>query len=101
MQSKFRVFIRSASGDYGDNAIGYVKIKRIESVCTVHAKITPQTSVNNSPYDVSVDVDEKMKIISNATCTCQASAGNFVNVFVMKLFLFIITLKVPVSITQH
>lgn len=79
---------RSASADYGDTAIGYVKLKRVNLMCTVKASITPQTSVNNSPYAVSVDVNEGDRSVSNASCTCQASAGDFIFTFSMSALTF-------------
>ncbi|KAJ6639439.1 hypothetical protein Bhyg_12184 [Pseudolycoriella hygida] len=67
---------RSASAEYGDAAIGYVRIKRSKVNCIVDARITPETSVNNTPYFVSVTVDEVNKDVTSASCNCQASMIN-------------------------
>lgn len=66
---------RSASAQYGDNAIGYVSIKRNGVMCTVEARITPQTSVNRTPYLVSVSINESDNSIAAPSCNCQASMG--------------------------
>lgn len=53
-------------------------MKKDVLVYTVSAKITPQTSVNNRPYNVVASVKEDDLSISSASCDCQASAGSFI-----------------------
>ncbi|KAJ6642920.1 hypothetical protein Bhyg_07876, partial [Pseudolycoriella hygida] len=67
---------KDSSAECGDAAIGYVRIKRSKVNCIVDARITPETSVNNTPYFVSVTVDEVNKDVTSASCNCQASMIN-------------------------
>ena len=38
-------FLRSSRESYGDNAVGYVQVKRNGNVCTVKASVTPEHNV--------------------------------------------------------
>lgn len=55
--------------------MGYVETKKDGPICKVLARLTPQTSVNNTPYHVSVSINEESKSILGATCNCQAPSG--------------------------
>lgn len=66
---------RSSKAEYGDIAIGYVRLNRSLMQCVVEARVTPETSVNNVPYVTSVIVNELGKEVSSASCNCQAGMG--------------------------
>lgn len=78
---------RSAHENYGDNAIGYVKLKRTDSTCVVEARLTPETSVNKTPYTLCLTVNETSNQIVGVTCNCQASLGDYYfYIFVRRYF---------------
>ncbi|CAG9823915.1 unnamed protein product [Phaedon cochleariae] len=65
---------RATRSSYGDNAIGYVQLKRESHKCTVKARITPEHREHGKMYAVSVVVDEnENKILSNYCEDCAAS----------------------------
>jgi hypothetical protein len=66
----------SGRKEYGDEAIGYVAIKRKNNICVVKAKITPEHSISKPPYKISCVIDEKNERIKSAKCEdCAASEG--------------------------
>ncbi|XP_071576230.1 uncharacterized protein [Temnothorax nylanderi] len=66
----------SSRQNYGDSAIGYVCVKRENSICTVKAKVCPEHRVRNKAYSVIVIVDEENESIINVECQdCAASSG--------------------------
>lgn len=71
------------------HAIGYVKVNRSSLNCIVEARVTPETSVNNTPYVVSVTIDEITKDITASFCNCQASMGKQTVKVCHCLFLYI------------
>ncbi|KAJ8958354.1 hypothetical protein NQ314_006415 [Rhamnusium bicolor] len=61
---------------YGDKAIGYVQLKRVNHICTVKAKVTPEYKIHNKYYNVIIEVDEAEEIILSCKCLdCAASEG--------------------------
>lgn len=76
--------------DYGDNAIGFVEVKREGSTCIVQSKVCPEHKVRNTGYTVVCKVDEDADVIAEMTCQdCAASAGKNTLYFFMgdfKLF---------------
>ncbi|XP_047529697.1 uncharacterized protein LOC125065885 [Vanessa atalanta] len=67
---------RSARDSYGDDAIGYVQVKRVGDVCTVKCRITPEHRVRTTPYHCSLECNEKDGEVLNVTCEdCAASRG--------------------------
>ncbi|KAG8179957.1 hypothetical protein JTE90_015406 [Oedothorax gibbosus] len=67
---------RSGRESYGDQAIGYVQLKREGNLCTVMARITPEHKVRNKPYSVTLTVDENTSEILSVECKdCTASLG--------------------------
>ncbi|XP_047541297.1 uncharacterized protein LOC125074114 [Vanessa atalanta] len=67
---------RSARDSYGDDAIGYVQVKRVGDVCTVKCRITPEHRVRTIPYHCSLECNEKDEEVLNVTCEdCAASRG--------------------------
>lgn len=68
---------RGARKEYGDDAVGYVQLKRTGNICTVKGKITPEHRVHNKPYNVTVQIDENEEKIMSSEChDCTASHGN-------------------------
>ncbi|XP_045493660.1 uncharacterized protein LOC123697005 [Colias croceus] len=66
----------AARESYGDDAIGYVQLRRESDLCTVKCKICPEHKVKASSYKVVMIVDEKKNEIISCQCTdCAASAG--------------------------
>ncbi|GLV37568.1 uncharacterized protein CBL_20380 [Carabus blaptoides fortunei] len=67
---------RASREEYGDNAIGYVQVKRDVEKCIVKGKITPEHNVTRKGYAVEIQVDEKNAAIEHVTCgDCAASEG--------------------------
>lgn len=67
---------RSSRESYGDDAVGYVQIKRDLNVCTVKCRVCPEHKVRSKPYAVTVIVDEKNGAVISSKChDCAASAG--------------------------
>ncbi|KAK4877439.1 hypothetical protein RN001_009945 [Aquatica leii] len=54
---------KSAREGYGDDAIGYVQVKRTGDTCTVKCRITPEHRVRSKPYHCSLECDEKEREI--------------------------------------
>lgn len=72
------IYYRSMREDYGDNAVGYVEVKREGSTCIVQSKICPEHKVRSAGYTVICKVDEDANEISELTCQdCAASAGKY------------------------
>ncbi|KAF5281934.1 hypothetical protein FQR65_LT14460 [Abscondita terminalis] len=66
----------SGRSSYGDNAIGYVQLKRQNFMCIVEGKICPEHKVRKQNYEVSLTINEKEQTIVNGTCNgCAASLG--------------------------
>lgn len=56
--------------------MGYVSVKITEQAVTVKGKVTPEHKTTQTPYEVSVDVNNVSKSITNAACTgCKAQNG--------------------------
>lgn len=61
---------------YGDDAIGWVQLKRGKGCCTVKGRIVPEHKVRDKAYHVEVVFDEKNSKIKKAQCQdCSASSG--------------------------
>lgn len=70
-----RIF-RSARDNYGDNAIGYVQVKREDNICTVKGRITPEHNVRKKPYAVVVTCEEAEEVVLSVQCEdCAAALG--------------------------
>ncbi|XP_037294959.1 uncharacterized protein LOC119189459 [Manduca sexta] len=66
----------SSRQSYGDDAIGYVQLKRDATLCTVKCKICPEHKVRCPSYSVSLVVEEKEGIVISVQChNCPASQG--------------------------
>lgn len=67
---------KSCRESYGDNAIGYVQVKRNLKVVNVVAKITPEHKLHDTPYSVEAQVDESKMCLNFVACHgCVASQG--------------------------
>ncbi|GBM95521.1 hypothetical protein AVEN_161419-1 [Araneus ventricosus] len=67
---------RSGRESYGDNAVGYVQVRRDGNLCTVKAKVTPEHSLRKKAYDVTLLCNEVEEEILSVTCdSCAASLG--------------------------
>lgn len=67
---------RSERESYGDNAMGYVQVKREGDICTVKARITPEHSVRKKAYHVTLTCNEIEEKILNVQCEdCAAQQG--------------------------
>lgn len=71
------VFIsRSLRQSYGDDAVGYVQLRRDAKLCTVKCKICPEHKVRMKPYSATIVVDEENDVIVSVQChDCAASQG--------------------------
>jgi hypothetical protein len=67
---------RNGRKSYGNTAIGYVKIKRTETFCTIITACCPEQGVRSKSYRVQVEVDLENSEIKSAVChDVVASAG--------------------------
>jgi len=67
---------RSMRRDYVESAIGYVKLKRKENICTVCSQVCPEHKTSKENYEATIAVDEKEERVIYIGCNgCQASAG--------------------------
>lgn len=70
------MIFRSARETYGDSAIGYVKVKRSNSLCIVQCRITPEHKVTKTPYRVRAEIDEGSNVLLSVSCqSCATSEG--------------------------
>ncbi|CAH2094797.1 unnamed protein product [Euphydryas editha] len=66
----------SSRESYGDDAIGFVQLRRESDICTVKCRVCPEHKVRSKPYTVTFIVDEKNSIVISSQChDCAASAG--------------------------
>lgn len=69
-------FCRSSRASYGDDAVGYVQLKREGHLCILYAVLTPEHKVRQKGYTVTASIDEEEKIIVDCHCEdCAASEG--------------------------
>lgn len=72
---------RSSHPAYGDDAVGYVEVKREQDdgnarMCIVRARVTPEHRVSSKAYTVTVTVNEDSNVLASAECLdCAASSG--------------------------
>ncbi|KAK2579099.1 hypothetical protein KPH14_008498 [Odynerus spinipes] len=61
---------------YGDEAIGYVQLKREKSICTVKCRICSEHKVRSKAYSVTLILDEIEEKILDINChDCAAATG--------------------------
>ncbi|KAK2578407.1 hypothetical protein KPH14_012739 [Odynerus spinipes] len=61
---------------YGDEAIGYVQLKREKSICTVKCRICPEHKVRSKAYSVTLILDQIEEKILDVNChDCAAATG--------------------------
>ncbi|CAH0717717.1 unnamed protein product, partial [Brenthis ino] len=66
----------SARQSYGDDAIGYVQLRRDSDLCTIKCRVCPEHKVRSKSYSATMIVDEKGgKIVSVECHDCAASTG--------------------------
>ncbi|KAJ8915458.1 hypothetical protein NQ315_003221 [Exocentrus adspersus] len=56
---------------YGDNAIGYVELKREGPICVVQARICPEHKVRSKAYSVIVETNEEEERVTDIKCNDQ------------------------------
>ena len=67
---------RSTRESYGDNAIGYVQVKRDGALCTVKARVTPEHKVSKKGYFLTLTCNEKEEKVLSIQCSgCAAGLG--------------------------
>ncbi|CAH0599465.1 unnamed protein product [Chrysodeixis includens] len=68
--------LMSSRDSYVDTAVGYVKVGRTGSKCTVTAKIVPEHRISKKLYTVTCNIDEHNDVIIDSVCEdCAASGG--------------------------
>jgi len=75
-------FYRSSRESYGDQAIGYVCLKRDKSfgTCIIRCKVCPEHRVRNKGYSVTLTIHEKEERVIDVQChDCAASSGKCTN----------------------
>ncbi|KAJ8676813.1 hypothetical protein QAD02_012600 [Eretmocerus hayati] len=73
---------KSSRESYGDAAVGHVCLKRDNKLCTVKARMSPEHRTEQTPYSVTVIVDEDLKKIVEISCDgCAAGPGGCKHVF--------------------
>lgn len=65
-----KVFLlyRSARESYGDDAIGYVQLRRESGICILKCKICPEHKVKASSYNVTMVLDENKGEVVSSEC---------------------------------
>ncbi|XP_041970172.1 uncharacterized protein LOC121726754 [Aricia agestis] len=79
---------RSPGESHGDDAVGFVQLRRENELCTVMCRVCLEQEVHSKQYTVTVIVDEQYEEIESAQCPdCESSAGicKHIIVFVMWL----------------
>lgn len=67
---------KSCRESYGDNAIGYVQVKRTDKIIDIIGKMTSEHRLSSTPYTVKAQVDEREMCLKFVTCHgCVASQG--------------------------
>ncbi|XP_046392244.1 uncharacterized protein LOC124160435 [Ischnura elegans] len=67
---------RAGRESYGDNALGYVQVRREGAMCTVKAKVTPEHKLRGSGYKVKAVINEDEDKVLAVECEdCAASTG--------------------------
>lgn len=75
-------YFSSTRESYGDNAIGYVQIKRDGELCTVKSRVTPEHKVRKEGYRVTAIVNETQSLVQSCQCEdCAASEGKELQLF--------------------
>lgn len=73
-----KIIRRSARPNYGDKDVGYVQLKRVNNLCYIKSKITPEHKIHTPAYNVEIQIDENLEVIRQAKCfDCVAAKGNF------------------------
>ncbi|GBP82900.1 hypothetical protein EVAR_66576_1 [Eumeta japonica] len=57
----------SSRQSYGDDAIGYVQLKRDQTLCTVKCRMCLEHKVRQTSYSVSMVIDEKEGVVNFTT----------------------------------
>lgn len=71
---------RSSRESYGDQAIGYVRLKRDESLGIVQCKVCPEHRINNKGYSITLTIHEKDEKVIDVQChDCAVSSGKCTN----------------------
>ncbi|GBP22832.1 hypothetical protein EVAR_17186_1 [Eumeta japonica] len=63
----------SSRQSYGDDAIGYVQLKRDHTLCTVKCRMCPEHKVRLTSYSVSMVIDEKEGVVNLTSDTVAGS----------------------------
>lgn len=67
---------RSSRENYGDSVVGYVRVKREGSICTVKGRICPEHRIRQKDYTVILIVNEETEKVQCVECLdCAASEG--------------------------
>lgn len=72
----------SSRENYGDNAIGYVCLKREDTICTMKCQMCPEHRVHSKGYTVVLVVNEDKEEITSVDCQdCTCIFKLFINNF--------------------
>lgn len=75
LNENYEIF-RACREDYGDNAVEYVQVKKVNSEYVIKGKICPEHRVSKKSYTVTMIVDTTTETVSSVTCEdCPASQG--------------------------
>lgn len=77
---------RSGRESYGEEAIGYVQLKRDGKKVIVKGRITPEQKVRQTPYHVEIHLCDESGI-ENTHCNCTASLGGCKHVYAFCIWL--------------
>ncbi|KAJ3649400.1 hypothetical protein Zmor_021147 [Zophobas morio] len=87
-----------ARATYGDDAVGYVQLRRHDEICTVKALIAPEHKVRLKGYEVSVTINESEQCIIDSKCyDCAASEGGCKHGVALLFWLYRRTLEPSVT----
>lgn len=69
-------FCSSSREAYGDNAVGYIQLKRENNICIIKAKVTPEHKIHKKSYNVTATINEEDEKVLTCVCSdCAAALG--------------------------
>lgn len=73
---EFYYIFRSTRESYGDNAVGYVQLKRGDGMCELKCTITPEHRITKKAYLCRIVINEIEERVEMCKCEdCTASEG--------------------------
>ncbi|KAG5875113.1 hypothetical protein JTB14_008005 [Gonioctena quinquepunctata] len=72
-------YSRATRESYGDNAVGYVQVRRQSKECMVKTKVTLEHKVHGKGCRVFVEIDEEEEMVLQCQCLDHAASESILN----------------------